>query len=108
MKPSALSTPTGYATWLAHLKKCIRETRVRAALAVNSELIGLYWRIERDIVDRQAQHVWAPTCSTGWPPICEPNSPMHGFFSADLCYMRALAEAWLDHIIRQRVACKLP
>jgi hypothetical protein len=35
-------TPTEYAAWLASLKARIREARVRASLAVNSELIGLY------------------------------------------------------------------
>lgn len=36
-------SPTSYAGWLTELKARIRETRVRNALAVNSELIGLYW-----------------------------------------------------------------
>ena len=36
-------TPTGYADLLADLKTRIREARVRAALAVNRELVMLYW-----------------------------------------------------------------
>ena len=50
--------PAGYATWLTDLKVRIRETRLRAALAVNSELISLYWQIGRDIRERQAAHGW--------------------------------------------------
>jgi hypothetical protein len=38
---------------LADLKTRVRETRLRAALAVNSEL-SLYWQIGRDIRERQA------------------------------------------------------
>jgi hypothetical protein len=52
MRAPAPSAPTGYAGWLTELKTRIRETRVRAALAVNSELIALYWRIGRDILER--------------------------------------------------------
>jgi hypothetical protein len=38
--------------WLADLKVRIREARLRTALAVNSELIMLYWQIGREILDR--------------------------------------------------------
>jgi hypothetical protein len=51
-------TPAGYNTWLAELKIRIRETRLRASLAVNAELIGLYWRIGQDIVERQERDGW--------------------------------------------------
>ena len=47
-----IDLPAGYSDWLADLKARIRETRLRASLAVNAELIGLYWRIGRDILDR--------------------------------------------------------
>ena len=56
MTPKRPTAPAGYAVWLADLKARIRETRLRAALAVNSELISLYWQIGRDIRDRQAAH----------------------------------------------------
>jgi hypothetical protein len=50
--------PADYPAWLADLKNRIRKTRLRAALAVNSELIGLYWRIGRDILERSAASLW--------------------------------------------------
>lgn len=34
--------PKGYGPWLAGLKAQIREARLRTALSVNAELIGLY------------------------------------------------------------------
>jgi DUF1016 N-terminal domain len=55
---NAPPVPAGYPAWLADLKTRIREARLRAALAVNSELIGLYWRIGRDILERQAEQGW--------------------------------------------------
>ena len=51
-------TPGGYSDWLAEVKARIREARLRASLSVNAELIGLYWRIGRDIRARQDAQGW--------------------------------------------------
>ncbi len=51
-------TPAGYNAWLTELNIRIREIRLRASLAVNAELIGLYWRIGRDILERQERDGW--------------------------------------------------
>ena len=48
-----MPTAAGYCAWLAELKTWIREARLRASLAVNAELIGLYWWIGRDVLKRQ-------------------------------------------------------
>lgn len=37
--------PAGYAELLAQAKAQIQVARIRAALAVNTELIDLYWRL---------------------------------------------------------------
>ena len=52
MKDTPTPTPPD---WLASLKTRIHHARQRAALAVNQELIGLYWQIGRDILQRQAE-----------------------------------------------------
>ena len=57
--PVALTqAPSGYADWLAELKTRIHTAQQRAALAVNRELVLLYWQIGRDILERQAQLGW--------------------------------------------------
>lgn len=56
--PGPVVPPPGYADWLVELKDRIRQTRLRVALAVNSELILLYWRIGRDILERQVRDGW--------------------------------------------------
>ena len=109
MRAPATSTPTGYAGWLAELKTRIRETRVRAALAVNSELIGLYWCIGHDILERQAQDGWGSKVVDRLAIDLRTEFPdTRGFSSANLRYMRAFAEAWPDPAILQRVIGKLP
>lgn len=42
-----------YKTLLNELKSKIRGARLKAALAVNHEVISLYWHIGREIIDRQ-------------------------------------------------------
>lgn len=53
-EPVSLSnTPSGYADWLAALKLRIHGAQQRAVLAVNRELVLLYWQMGRDILQRQ-------------------------------------------------------
>ena len=51
---SLIPTPDGYTDWLRELKTRIHSAQQRAALAVNRELVLLYWQIGRDILARQA------------------------------------------------------
>lgn len=55
---AADTAPSGYAEWLAEVKADIRRARTRALMAVNSEMIMVYWRIGRDILERQERHGW--------------------------------------------------
>jgi predicted nuclease of restriction endonuclease-like (RecB) superfamily len=101
--------PTGYPAWLADLKTQIREARLRATLAVNSELIGLYWRIGREILERQAEQGWGSKIVGRLAVDLRVAFPdTRGFSSANLRYMRAFAEAWPDPAMLQRVVGKLP
>ena len=47
------SIAEGYDDFLHDLKERIRNAQVRAVLAVNRELVLLYWQIGRDILTRQ-------------------------------------------------------
>lgn len=108
--PIALSEPpSGYADWLTELKTRIHTAQQRAALAVNRELVLLYWQIGRDILERQAKQGWgakvierlAHDLRTAFPD-------MKGFSRANLMYMRAFAEAWPDAEIVQQAVGQLP
>lgn len=52
---SLAATPDRYADWLRDLKTRIHSAQQRAALAVNREMVLLYWKIGRDILARQAE-----------------------------------------------------
>jgi predicted nuclease of restriction endonuclease-like (RecB) superfamily len=101
--------PAGYGDWLAELKTRIRDTRLRASLSVNAELIGLYWRIGRDILERQERHGWgAKVVDRLALDLRAEFQGVQGFSRANLLYMRSFAEAWPDPEIVQRVVGRLP
>lgn len=101
--------PTGYTDWLLELKTRIHNAQQRATLAVNRELVLLYWQIGRDILARQAEQGWgakvierlAHDLRTAFPE-------MKGFSPRNLKYMRAFAEAWPDAEFVQQAAAQLP
>ncbi len=101
--------PVGYGDWLADLKGKIRQARLQASLAVNAELIELYWRLGRDILDRQARDGWGGKVVERLATDLRAEFPeMRGLSRANLLYMRAFAEAWPDPEIVQRVVGRLP
>ncbi|MBV8658197.1 MAG: DUF1016 family protein [Burkholderiales bacterium] len=108
--PVSLSqAPEGYADWLADLKGRIHSAQQRATLAVNRELVLLYWQIGRDILARQAEQGWgakvierlAQDLRTAFPE-------MKGFSPRNLKYMRAFADAWPDAEFVQQAVAQLP
>jgi predicted nuclease of restriction endonuclease-like (RecB) superfamily len=54
----SLSTNTEYKNWLIELKANIKRSQIKAALAVNSELIRLYWDLGKQIVEKQEHAQW--------------------------------------------------
>jgi hypothetical protein len=50
--------PESHASLLIEIMERIRAARLRAALAVNEELVVLHWCIGRDILARQAAEGW--------------------------------------------------
>ena len=109
-KPISLSTsPEGYADWLAELKSRIHSAQQRATLAVNRELVLLYWQIGRDILVRQADQGWGAKVIDRLAHDLRNAFPkMKGFSPRNLKYMRAVAEAWPEPEFVQQAAAQLP
>jgi len=99
----------GYEQLLRDLKERIRSAQVRAALAVNRELVLLYWQIGRDILTRQQQQGWGAKVVTQLAKDLRQEFPtMKGFSRTNLLYMRAFAEAYPDEQIVQQVVGQIP
>jgi len=101
--------PEGYEEFLRGLKERIRTAQVKAALAVNRELVLLYWRIGQDILERQRHSGWGSKVIDRLAADLRSAFPeMSGFSQRNLKYMRAFAEAWPDEDFVQQVAAQLP
>ena len=101
--------PQGYAEWLSELKTRIHTAQQRATLAVNRELVLLYWQIGRDILARQAEQGWGTKVIDRLAKDLRAAFPgMKGFSPRNLKYMRAFADAWPDSEFVQGVLAQLP
>lgn len=105
-----LSTrPAGYGEWLAEVKARVHAAQQRAALAVNRELLQLYWQIGRDILDRQSREGWGRGIIEQVSADLRAAFPdMKGFSPSNLWSMRAFAEAWPEVSILQQAVGELP
>jgi predicted nuclease of restriction endonuclease-like (RecB) superfamily len=78
-------------------------------LAVNRELVLLYWQIGRDILHRQTQQGWGAKVIERLSQDLKGAFPdIKGFSSRNLKYMRAFAEAWSEEAFVQQVAAQMP
>ena len=107
--PSHPEKSNGYAVLLGDLKERIRSARLRAALAVNQELILLYWSIGRDILARQVDEGWGARVIDRLSADLRRDFPeITGLSARNLRYMRAFAEAHPDQEVVQQVVARLP
>ena len=101
--------PAGYSDWLSDLKVRIHTAQQRATLAVNQELVLLYWQVGHDILTRQAKQGWGSKVIERLSQDLRAAFPnMKGFSPRNLKYMRAFAEAWPDSEFVQEVLAQLP
>lgn len=99
----------GYREWLESLKARVSSARSRAALAVNAELIDLYWQLGREILERQQTQGWGSRVIDRLARDLKDAFPdMKGFSSRNLKYMRTFAERCPERRIGQQPAAQLP
>ena len=108
-KSNIVPNEGSYRELLEGLKQQIRTAQVKAALAVNRELLLLYWQIGREILSRQQAEGWgAGTISQLSKDLKQEFPEMKGFSARNLGYMKAFADAWPDESILQEVLAKIP
>jgi predicted nuclease of restriction endonuclease-like (RecB) superfamily len=93
----SLQTTDEYNSFLQSLKERIQSAQVRAALAVNGELVTLYWQIGHEIIVEQRRRGWGAKVIDQLAADLRRAFPdTKGFSPRNLKYMRAFAEAWQD------------
>jgi predicted nuclease of restriction endonuclease-like (RecB) superfamily len=107
-KPKSGLSPEGYEAFLGELKERIRTAQLRASVAVNRELILLYWQTGRDILVRQQEHGWGAKVIDRLSQDLRREFPgVEGFSPRNLKYMRAFARAWTDESIVQEALAQI-
>jgi predicted nuclease of restriction endonuclease-like (RecB) superfamily len=95
--PLAAALPADYPAFLQRLKEQIRGAQVGAALAVNRELILLYWRIGEAIVAQQERAAWGEAVLERLSADLRRAFPgVSGLSRRNLYRMRALYRAYRD------------
>ena len=98
-----------YDIFLNALKTRIRTAQTRASLAVNQELILLYWQIGQEILQRQQEEGWGAKVIDRLAKDLKREFPeMKGFSRSNLKYMRTFAEAYPAGEIGQQLAGQIP
>jgi predicted nuclease of restriction endonuclease-like (RecB) superfamily len=57
-KSDAITQSKDYQQWLAELKQSFRQRQLKAAVAVNRELLEFYWQLGGEILDKQQNSQW--------------------------------------------------
>ena len=101
-RQSFLFSDHSYAQFLEDLKRQIRSAQLKAALAVNQELVLLYWQIGQEILRKQEAEGWGTRVIERLAKDLRREFPdMRGFSARNLKYMRAFALAYPEEAIVQ-------
>lgn len=103
-----LTTPADYHHWLGDLKIRFRQVQLKAAVAVNTELLQFCWALGADIVDKQATHAWGSGFLKKLSQDLMQEFPdMKGFSLRNLKYIRQWHGFWKDEAIGQQLVAQL-
>ncbi len=108
MSEEILSLTKEYGDFLQSLKTRIQQAQIRAALAVNRELVLLYWQVGREILESQKEQGWGAKVIEQLSKDLRSEFPeMKGFSIRSLKYMRSFAENYPDEQFVQAVLAQI-
>lgn len=98
-----------YKAFFKEIKEKILASQVKAALAVNRELINLYWEIGCKIHLKQQDEGWGAKTIENLANDLKSTFPeMKGFSHRNLKYMVHFAKEYPDFAIGQQVVAQIP
>ena len=98
-----------YINLIKGIKEQIRNSQQKAILAINRELLILYWNIGRVILDAQEKEGWgAKVIDNISKEIKVEFHDLKGFSSRNLKYMRKFAEEYKDIEFVQEALAQIP
>lgn len=107
-KVSENELPIWYADFFENIKTEISVSRRKVMLSANSQMMMMYYRIGKTILDRQNTEGWgAKIIDRLSSDIKKAYPELKGFSPRNLKYMRKFAEVWPDEEIVQRCVAQL-
>lgn len=98
-----------YKTFFKEIKEKILTSQVKAALAVNHELINLYWEIGSKIHLKQKDEGWGAKTIENLAKDLKSTFPeMKGFSLTNIKYMVQFAKEYPEYAISQQVVGQIP
>lgn len=97
-----------YIDWIESLKQKIRAAQIKASVAVNAEMILLYWDIGKGIVEKQEAFEWGSKVVEQMAKDLKRELPdTNGFSRTNLFSMRKLYLFYSDSLIVHQVGGQL-
>ena len=91
-----------YNSFLSTIKKQIQRARVKAVIAVNNQLLQLYWEVGCEIIHRQENQKWGSKVIKRLSQDLRSSFPdLKGFSERNLLYMKQFARNYPDFVIAQ-------
>lgn len=88
-KDLKISNDSYFGDWMKRIKLRIRESQLKAAVRVNTELLRLYWDLGKDIVQRGVEAKWGSKIYFTMSAELKAEFPgMDGFSVTNLKYMK--------------------
>ena len=98
-----------YQTYINDLKSEITRARIKAVLSVNRELVMLYWRIGKKILEMQKKEGWGAKVIDQISADLRKDFPeIRGLSTQNLKYMKRLAQEYSLEAIGQQAVDQLP
>jgi len=98
-----------YSQWLKTVKEQIRNTQLKALLAVNSQLLQFYWELGKSIVEKQQLHNWGAGFIDQLASDLKKEFPdTDGFSRSNLYYIKQFYLFYSQVAIVQQAVGQLP
>lgn len=108
-KGEVLRLDKNYKEFLTAIKYRLKTAQIRAALAVNSELIKFYWQLGTDLIEKQKAYKWGERFLDQFSHDIRQEFPeMQGFSITNLKRMRLFAQEYPKFEIGAQPVHQLP
>lgn len=91
---------TDYADWIKDLSQRFRQSQIKAAMKVNTEMLKFYFTLGADIVNKQAESKWGDGFFSNLSQDLQEALPgVKGFSVKNLYYMKKMYLLYFQNVV---------